>query len=80
VPKAAEVWLLYKRLCKKKFIILEYTCAVWDPFTTNHIQSVEKVQSRAERWVLKRHRQTSCVDDKLQTLDWPSLQERRREA
>jgi hypothetical protein len=59
---------------------LEYACAVWDPYTSSNIKSIEKVQRRAVRWVLNRHRQTSCVDDMLQTLDWPSLQERRKHA
>jgi len=59
---------------------LEYAAAVWDPYTASETQAIEKVQRRAARWVSNRHRQTSCVDSILQSLDWPSLQQRRKRA
>ncbi|KAL8615335.1 hypothetical protein ACOMHN_023055 [Nucella lapillus] len=41
---------------------------------------LEKIQSRAARWVTHRHRKTSSVQDMLETLHWPPLTERRRKA
>ncbi|XP_076472060.1 uncharacterized protein LOC143301566 [Babylonia areolata] len=59
---------------------LEYASCVWDPHTTEDINTIEKVQHRAARWVSRRFRQTSSVDDMLLDLEWPTLQARRRHA
>ncbi|KAI0213334.1 hypothetical protein LSAT2_001640, partial [Lamellibrachia satsuma] len=64
----------YKTLVRP---LLEY---VWDPYTASETQSIEKVQRRAARWVLNRHRQTSCIDNMLDSLDWPTLQQRHKKA
>jgi hypothetical protein len=63
----------------KAFIrpLLEYACAVWDPYYDDDIQMLEKVQKRAARWVTNRFRRTSHVSEMLQTLSWPPLESRR---
>ena len=55
--------------------LLEYAAPVWDPYTANEIEALEKIQRRAARWVTNRHHQTSCVDSILDQLDWPPLQQ-----
>ena len=60
--------------------ILEYAATVWDPYTENEISSIKKAQCRAARWVSNRHRQTSCVNSIMDSLEWPTLQQRRRKA
>ena len=53
--------------------ILEYAATVWDPYTENEISSIKKVRRRAARWVLNRHRQISCVNSIVDTLEWTTL-------
>ena len=65
----------YKALVRP---ILEYSATVWDPCTANEIEALEKIQRRAARWVSNRHHQTSCVDSILESMNWPSLQQRRK--
>ncbi|XP_076442761.1 uncharacterized protein LOC143281434 [Babylonia areolata] len=60
--------------------LLEYAATVWDPYTANEIEALQKIQRRAARWVSNRHRQTLCVDSILDSLNWPSLQQRRKKA
>ena len=40
-------------------------------------KKVEKVQKTAARWVCRRWHNTSSIDDILNDLDWPSLEDRR---
>ena len=67
----------YKALVRP---LLEYAAPVWDPYTANEIEALEKIQRRAARWVTNRHRQTSCVDSILEQLDWPPLHQHRKKA
>jgi hypothetical protein len=59
---------------------LEYACQVWDPHTMEDKYTLEKVQRRAARWVVNRHRQTSSVQEMYEQLHWTPLEERRRQA
>ena len=36
---------------------------MWDPDNDKHVSNVEKIQRRAARFVLNRHRNTSSVGD-----------------
>ncbi|KAL8599335.1 hypothetical protein ACOMHN_008050 [Nucella lapillus] len=67
----------YKALVRP---FLEYAASVWDPYTANEIETLEKIQRRAARWVVNRHRQTSCVDTILDSLNWPPLQQLSKKA
>ena len=42
------------------------------------IDAIEKVQRRAARFVENRHRNTSSVGEMLANLEWPTLEERRK--
>ncbi len=60
--------------------ILEYASPVWDPNTKSDSKKLERVQSRAARYVTNRYHNTSSVTDMRQTLNWQTLEERRRQA
>ena len=61
---------------------LEYACSLWDPHTQKNIQSIEKVQHRAARFVKKCNQRTpGTVTSLLEELHvkWPSLERRRKQ-
>ena len=61
---------------------LEYASVVWDPFLQRGIDRLEKIHRRAARFVTNNYRReceltsTQLID----SLDWDSLQERRKTA
>ena len=60
--------------------LLEYACSVWDPHTQKNIQSIEKVQRRAARFVKKCNQRTpGTITSLLEELKWPSLEQRRKQ-
>ncbi|KAK3085883.1 hypothetical protein FSP39_009995 [Pinctada imbricata] len=59
---------------------LEYACSVWDPYFTEDINKIEKIQRRAARYVTGRSNNTSSVSDMLNTLQWRKLADRRTDA
>ena len=64
-------------------LILEYCSPIWDPYQQRSIQKIEMIQHWAARFVLNqpwnRHHQDS-IFELLQSLKWPSLQARRKQA
>ena len=56
---------------------VEYTSAVWSPYTKENINKIEKVQRRAARWVSNDYSSYSSVTDMLSNLGWQSLENRR---
>jgi hypothetical protein len=56
---------------------LEYACSVWDPHTAEHRNTIEMVQRRTARYACNQYHNTSSITDMLQTLTWPTLQQRR---
>ena len=56
---------------------MEYTSCVWDPHEAVHIQTLEKVQQRAARWVRSDYENQSSVTRMLTHLGWSILQHRR---
>ena len=59
---------------------LEYASCVWDPYQVNQIQSLEKVQRRAARWVMSDYSRESSVSAMIHHLAWSTLQSRRQVA
>jgi len=57
---------------------MEYAASVWDPYQQIDIQAIEKVQRRAARWVMSDYNRTSSVSNMLETLNWPTLESRRK--
>jgi hypothetical protein len=60
--------------------ILEYASSVWDPHTQTDIDRLEMVQRRAARFVFNKYSPRTSVTELLETLGWPTLQERRKRA
>lgn len=56
---------------------LEYCCSVWDPHTISEIQTLERIQRQAARYVTADYRRTSSVSVMISKLKWPSLSSRR---
>ena len=50
---------------------------IWQPYNDTETNNVEKVQRTATRWTCRRWRNRSSVDDMLDELEWPSLEDRR---
>ena len=60
--------------------ILEYSCAVWDPYQQTQIKMLEQVQRTAARFVTNcRSTQPGCVTAALTELNWSSLESRRKD-
>ena len=57
--------------------LLEYASCVWDPHQLYLINTLEKVQRRAARWVASDYNPMSSVTYLLDQLHWKSLQSRR---
>ena len=59
---------------------LEYASSVWDPYTKENIDRIEKVQRQAARFIQKdyRSREPGCVTRMLEELNLPTLETRRK--
>ena len=66
----------YKMLVRQP---IEYASIIWDPYYQIDINKFEKIQRRAARFVQGDYKQSSSVTAMLDTLQWPSLEQRRRE-
>ena len=64
----------YKTLVRPQ---LEYAAPIWHPYNETEAKKVEKVQKTAARWTCRRWHNKSSVDDMLDELEWPSLEDRR---
>ena len=56
---------------------LDYATAAWDPFTSKNINSVEKVQRQAARFVTNTYSWDISVTSLLHQLNWSPLNDRR---
>jgi len=74
-PKTLKV-TAYKSLVRSK---LEYGCTVWDPHLKKDIDKIEMVQRRAARFVSRDYGRESSVTEMLRSLDWPTLEQRRKD-
>ena len=61
---------------------LEYAATVWDPYTNQHINSIEMVQRRAARFVANNYHDYSpgTITNILEKQQWETLQARRSKA
>ena len=57
---------------------VEYGAAIWDPFTKDNIDKLERVQRRAARYVYNDYSYNSSVTTMLNQLQWIPLQQRRQ--
>ena len=57
---------------------LEYAAAAWDPHTRKNIDSIERVQKRAARFVSNTYGRDTSITAILQDLKWTPLFERRK--
>lgn len=57
--------------------ITEYASTVWDNNAKGNIDKIEKVQRRAARFVTGNYERQASVTNMIQTLGWPTLQQRR---
>ena len=56
---------------------VEYASAVWNHYTKENINKIEKLQRRATCWVCNDYSTYSSVTDMLSNLGWRSLELRR---
>ena len=75
----------FKEYAYKQFLLpsIEYCCVIWDSYHQNDIYKLEIIQDHAARFVLNkpwiRHHHDS-ITEMLNELNWPSLQEHRKQA
>ena len=65
---------LYKSLVLP---VLEYGLPAWMPYTAVDISKLERVQRRASRMCLKIPKGTATYEERLQALNWMTLENRR---
>ena len=61
------------------FAPLEYCAAVWDPYLTKDINTLENIQRRAARFIIQDHSRFTSVSSLLRDLNWAPLKDRRRD-
>ena len=72
-----------KDLKAKAFItlvrpLLEYSSSVWDTYTGELTKQIESVQRRAARFVMRDYSRYSSPSTMMASLDWDSLESRRK--
>ena len=75
----------FKEYAYKQFLLpsIEYCCTIWDPYYQNNIHKLETIQHCAARFVLIKpwiRHHCDSITKILNELNWPSLQERRKQA
>lgn len=59
---------------------LEYACIIWDPYTKRNINSLERIQRKAVRFIFNKFSPLDSPSDLMQTNDIPLLEARRLKA
>ena len=75
----------FKEYAYKQLVLpsIEYCCSIWDSHQKYLIDKLEMIQHRAARFVLNKpwnRHQHDSITDMLKELNWPSLQERRKQS
>ena len=73
-PKETKI-IAYQSIVRPS---VEYAASIWDPPTVKNINKLERVQRSAARFVYRDYERTSSVTSMLQSLEWLTLQDRRR--
>lgn len=73
LPLEANV-LLYKSNVRS---VLEYACAVWDPWSACDVSRLERIQNIAIRFVCSNYTRNFSVSKAKESLGWEQLQKRR---
>ena len=60
--------------------IAEYAAVAWDPNTQRNIRKIEQIQRSSARYVTNTYDRRLSITALLSELQWPSLQERRRQS
>ena len=60
--------------------LLEYATIIWDPYTQEQKDKLEMIQRRAARFVCRDYNRTSSVTTMLKSLQWDTLESRRKVA
>ncbi len=64
----------YQALVRPK---LEYSAAVWNPYASGQVNTLESVQRQAARFVMNNFDRMASVTEMLQNLKWDTLATRR---
>lgn len=69
-----------KLLCYHSYVRpkLEYAAVVWDPYTKNNIDKLEKIQRKAVRFIFSKFRRTDSPSELMIANNIPKLQLRRQ--
>ena len=59
---------------------LEHGATIWDPYRQNQIDSIEKIQRRAVRFICGNYNREDSVTNMRQNIGLPSLAERRQQS
>ena len=59
---------------------LEYAAPIWDPYTKEKTNQLEKIQRRAARWTTSNYDYRSSVTAMLDQPGWRTLEQRRADA
>lgn len=69
-----------KLLCYRSYVRpkLEYAAVVWDPYTKNNIDKLEKIQRKAVRFIFSKFRRMNSPSELMIANNIPTLQLRRQ--
>ena len=59
--------------------IVEYSSPMWDPHTKRNSNKIEMIQRRCTRYATGNFYRTSSITSLLNSLNWPTLEERERQ-
>jgi len=76
MPPRAFCTVTY-HLVQQRRPVLEYASIIWAPHTASDIASIEKLQRYSARFICSDYSRSSSVTEMLQSLAFPTLNQRR---